>query len=180
MLRGETVYLTTLDRANLETVRAWINDPEINTWMLSGHIPVSSGSEAAWYEAADKRAAEHSAFIFEIHVADDGRYIGNCGLEGVDLVHRHAEIGIAIGVIDQQNKGYGRDAIRTLLRFGFETLGLHTITICHVAGNERGAHLYRSIGFREAGVLRQHTFLRGEYHDEVVLDMLDSEWRELR
>jgi len=180
MLLGEKIYLDTLDPANAGTARRWINDPKVNTWMLSGHIPVSEIAEQEFYAGVERRAAAHSAFLFEIHVADDGRYIGNCGLEGIDLVHRHAEVGIVIGELDAQNSGYGRDAIRTLLRFGFETLGLHNIEIRHMAPNERGAHLYRSIGFKECGVLRQHCYLRGQWVDEVVLDMLADEWAAIR
>lgn len=180
MLRGDLVYLTTLNRTNMETARRWINDPDVNTWMLSGHIPVSATSEAAFYDSVERRAAERSAFLFEIHANDDGRYLGNCGLEDIDLIHRHAEVGIVIGEVVEQNKGFGRDAIRVLLRFGFETLGLHSIEIYHMVGNQRGAHLYGSIGFKEAGIRRQHVFLNGEWVDEAMLDMLADEWRELR
>lgn len=180
MLAGDKVFLTALDRANAETSRAWINDPEINRWLLSGLIPLSATSELAWYDSVERRGAEKTAFVFEIHDKATGRYIGNCGLESVDMVHRHAEVGILIGVVAEQNKGFGRDAIRTLLRFGFDTLGLHEIEIRYIVGNERAGHLYRSVGFTETGVLRQHLFVRGAFVDEVVLDMLASEWAELR
>lgn len=180
MLRGENMYLTNLDAANAETARGWINDPEVNRWLLSGQIPVSSIAEVEFYAAAERRFAERSGFMFEIHVADSGLYIGNCSLDGVDLIHRHAEVGIMIGDVSQQNHGYGRDAIRTLLRFGFDTLGLHRIEIRYAVPNERASHLYHSIGFKNCGVLRQHTFGHGTWDDEGVLDMLADEWAALR
>lgn len=180
MLVGDKVRLVPLDKANAETARRWVNDPEINRWMLSGHVPVSVEAEESFYDAAEKQCAEKSGFVFEIHSIDGPRYVGNCGLHKVDLIHRHAEVGIMIGEVAEHNKGYGRDAIRTLLRFGFETLGLHSIEIRHMAPNEAGAHLYRSVGFQEVGVLRQHCFLRGEWVDEVVLDMLADDWASLR
>lgn len=180
MLIGDKIYLTTVDHANAETARNWINDPEVNRFLLTGNIPVSAVAEAEFYEGVERRFADRSGFMFEIHVAEDGLYIGNCGLDGVDLIHRHAEIGIMIGDLSQQNQGYGRDAIRTLLRFGFDTLGLHRIEIRFSTVNERAAYLYRSIGFKDAGVLRQHTFIRGAWEDEGVLDMLENEWAELR
>jgi len=180
MLIGDKVYLTTLDHANAETARGWINDPEVNRFLLTGQIPVSEVAEAEFYAGAEKRFAERSGFMFEIHVKDGDHYIGNCGLDGVDLVHRHAEVGIVIGDVSRQNSGYGRDAIRTLLRFGFDTLGLHRIEIRYATDNERAGHLYRSIGFTEVGVLRQHTFSHGVWEDEGVLDMLADEWALLR
>ena len=180
MLIGNKVYLTTLDHANAETARGWVNDPEVNRYLLTGQIPVSAVAEAEFYAGAERRYADRTGFMFEIHVKDSGLYIGNCGLDGVDLVHRHAEIGIVIGDLSQQNNGFGRDAIRCLLRFGFDTLGLHRIEIRYSTDNERAAYLYRSIGFKDVGVLRQHTFSRGRWEDEGVLDMLADEWAQLR
>lgn len=177
MIRGQRIYLTTLNRDNAEQARAWVNDPDINRWMLAGHDPISSAGELAFYDAVE---ASDARKIFEIHLAEDDRYIGNCGLEGIDMRSRHAEIGIMIGERELHNSGHGRDALETLCRFGFDTLGLHSLRICYVEGNEVGAHLYRSLGFIDAGRLREHDFLRGEYHDLIMLDMLESEWRTSR
>ncbi|KAF0206858.1 MAG: GNAT family protein [Actinomycetota bacterium] len=178
MLIGEKIFLTPLDIANAETARTWINDPAVNEWLLSGQIPVSREGETAFYAAdeADRRAG--TAQRFEIHVAEDGRYIGNCGLEDIDRIHRHAEIGICIGSLPDQNNGYGRDTIVTLLRFAFDTLGLHRVEILANAENERAVHLYRSIGFTEVGRQRETVYMRGKFRDHLCLDMLDREFRE--
>ncbi len=178
MLVGEKVRLVALDRGNAEQARAWINDPEVNTWLLSGQIPVSREGELAFYEGSERGLANGTDYRFEIHVAGDDRYIGNCGLEQVDRIHRHGEVGICIGSLPDQNQGFGRDAIVTLLRFGFDTLGLHRIAILANAGNERAVHLYGSIGFREVGREREVVYMRGRFRDHIVFDMLDREFRE--
>ena len=174
MLPGDQVYLAALDPANAEQSRSWLNDPEVNRWLMTGHIPITVAHEADYYTRVDASTTDH---VFEIHLLDNDRYIGNCGLNDVDPVHRHAELGIVIGDVAEQNHGRGRDAIRTLLGYGFDTLGLNSVEIRLVDGNDRAAHLYPSLGFKPAGVLREHLFMRGEWHDEVVLDMLASEWR---
>ena len=135
MLRGDTIYLTNLDQANAETARAWINDPEINRYILTGQVPVSAAAEAAFYGRAVADWAAGKSYMFEIHIADDGRYIGNCGLHNVDMRHRSAELGIFIGDTTEQNHGYGRDAIMTVTRFGFDTLGLNRVEIRSQADN---------------------------------------------
>ena len=175
MLMGERIYLTTLDVVNAETARSWINDPEISHWLLAGQVPLSKDAEIAFYQEME---ASRSDYVFEIRLIADDSYIGNCGLNGVDLVHRHAEVGIVIGEADAQGQGLGRDAILTLLRFGFDTLGLHRIHIRHIDGNDRAAHLYPSIGFLPIGREREHLFIRGAWRDEIALDMLDREFRE--
>ena len=177
MLIGEKTTLATLDIANAETIRAWINDARVNRYLLAGPVPVSRGQELAFYERSEAQWAAGTAYRFEVHVTEDGRYIGNCGLDSVDMRHRDATIGIVIGDLASQDKGFGRDAIVTLLRFAFDTLGLHRVQIeCH-ATNERALHLYRSIGFTEVGQRRDAVFTEGTFVDEIMLDMLEDEWR---
>jgi RimJ/RimL family protein N-acetyltransferase len=176
MIQGDRVVLTALDRKNAETVRAWINDPSVHRYMLSGHVPITAESELAYY---DESEASPAIYNFEIHVAEDMRLIGHCGLIGVDLRHRRGEVGIMIGDLSAQNQGYGRDAIVTLLRFAFDTLGLNAVTIGAREDNERGLHLYRSIGFKDAGRTRDTDYAEGRFWDLVILDMLVGEFREL-
>ena len=174
MIKGDKIYLTELDRANAETIRAWLNDPEVHRHLLVGHIPITKEDEEHYY---DTQAASSDSYSFEIHVAADGRYIGNVGLQGVSLIHRHGEIGIAIGSKGDWGKGYGEDAIVTCLRFGFLTLGLHAICIRTEEGHQRALELYGRIGFVPTGRERERIYRDGRFVDHVVFDMLDSEFR---
>jgi RimJ/RimL family protein N-acetyltransferase len=176
MIKGDKIYLTELDRTNAETVRGWLNDPEVHRYLLVGHVPITKEAEQSFY---DTQAATPDAHDFEIHVAADGRYIGNIGLRDVDLVHRHGEIGLVVGSKQDWGKGYGADAIVTCLRFAFFTLGLHSVRIVTEAGHERALELYRRIGFVETGREREHVYREGRFVDELVFDMLDTEYRAL-
>jgi len=176
MIPGEKVVLTALDPANAETVRAWINNPAINRYTLVGHVPLTPGDEAAFYARMDASASD---YVLEIHDKETMQLIGHVGLHRVDLRHSWGEIGIMIGDAEYHGRGYGRDAIKTMLRFGFDTLGLHRIEISARADNEPAVHLYRSIGFTQVGVHRDTDFAEGRYHDLVVMDMLESEYRAL-
>jgi len=173
MIVGRTVYLTSLDPEDAETVREWINDPEVREWMLAGHVPISKAKEREFFEQAHVTT---DAYHFEIRRLDDRRLIGICGLQRVDMLHRHAEFGIFIGDIGSQGKGFGADAIRTLIGFAFGTLGLHTVQISYLEGNERAAKLYPKLGFKDAGRLREYYYIRGEFRDAVLLDMTREEY----
>jgi RimJ/RimL family protein N-acetyltransferase len=127
----------------------------------------------------DRSDSSDELYNFEIHVAEDLRLIGHAGLIRTDLRHRSAEVGIMIGDLAYQNRGYGRDALVTLMRFAFDTLGLNSLTISAREDNERGLHLYRKVGFRDAGRTRETDFAEGRFFDLVILDMLVGEFREL-
>ncbi|HSQ22006.1 MAG TPA: GNAT family protein [Coriobacteriia bacterium] len=178
MLTGTTTFLTRLDTTHAETARGWINDPAVNEWLLSGQLPVSREQELAFFQASETAWNAGTAYRFEIHVADDGLLIGICGLDTVDRLHRWAEVGIVIGSLADQNRGYGRDALVTLMRFAFDTLGLHRLSIKANAENERAVHLYASLGFTEVGRERHVVFMRGRFRDHVCFDMLEDEFRE--
>ncbi|HEX9092670.1 MAG TPA: GNAT family protein [Coriobacteriia bacterium] len=177
--RGRYVYLTPFDPANLETVRAWVNDPETHRWMLSGQEHVSVEEELAFYDETERARAEGTAYRFEIHALDDGRLLGVCGLEHVSERHRHAEVGLFIGCAEERGRGFGADAIRALLEHGFGALGLHSIRITVFAENERAHALYRRLGFVETGRDRESWLISGALRDLVRLDMLEDEWRAL-
>lgn len=175
MIVGRDVVLTALDPSNSEVVRAWVNDPEVNRYMLAGHIPVTPSQELAFFDAVE---VSESSYVFEVHVGGDMRLIGIVGIEAVDLRHRRGEIGVMIGERSEQGRGYGRDAIATTLRFAFETLGLHRVSIRAREDNARALGLYRSMGFVEVGRERETDFAEGRYFDLIVFDLLDREFAE--
>lgn len=174
MIAGKRVYLTELDRRNAETIRAWLNDPEVHRYLLVGGVPLTREDEERFY---DSRSTSSDCFDFEVHVAEDGRFIGHVGLGDVSLVHRHAEMGLVIGSKQDWGKGYGADAIVTCLRFAFLSLGLHSVCIRADEHHERALDLYRRLGFVESGREREWIYREGRFVDHVVFHMLDSEYR---
>mgnify|MGYP000900401149 FL=1 len=174
MIAGEKVFLTGLERANAETARAWLNDPAVNRFMEVGQVPITAAAEAAFY---DRLETSSSDFVFEIHLEENGRYVGNIGLHGVDWRHRFAELGLFLGSPVDHGRGYAADAIRTILRFAFDTLGLHRVRLRCYEGNEAGLRLYRHLGFTEVGRHRETFFRDGRFWDEFHFDMLDHEFR---
>jgi RimJ/RimL family protein N-acetyltransferase len=175
MIKGDKTYLTELDWDNSEIVRGWINDPEVHKYLATGHTPLTKEDERRYYES---HVSSTETRNFEIHVAEDGRYIGNVGLKGIHPVHRHAELGIVVGRKEDWGKGFAFDAIVTCLRYGFDTLGLHTVMLRAHEEHERALRLYRRIGFVDVGRERETVFQDGRYADWVVLDMIDREFRE--
>src|SRR5262249_39298614 len=116
---------------------------------------------------------------FGIVLREGERLIGSCGLHRATLPHRSAELGILIGDRAAQGKGYGTEAIRLLLDFGFGTLGLHRIALYVYANNERAIRCYETCGFRREGVRRESRWWDGRWWDDFQYSILEQEWREL-
>jgi RimJ/RimL family protein N-acetyltransferase len=135
---------------------------------------MSQAAEEQWFEA---QLQDDSGHVFVIETLKDGVPIGNLDLHAIDWVNRSAGCGVSICERTYWNQGYGTDALRTLLRFGFEELNLHRVFLQVFDFNERAIRCYEKIGFRHEGRLRQARFVEGRYVDELIMGLLGEEWQ---
>jgi RimJ/RimL family protein N-acetyltransferase len=63
-----------------------------------------------------------------------------------------------------------------MLRYGFETLGLHRIGLRVAAYSTRAIRCYEKCGFRLEGVERDSFLVDGEWHDDWLMAVLRDEW----
>ena len=77
----------------------------------------------------------------------DGKHIGNCGYYGVDEISSDAELGIMIGNRDYWNKGYGVDAVSTLVDYIFSNTNLNRIYLKSLDWNNRAHKCFQKCGF---------------------------------
>ena len=87
------------------------------------------------------------------------------------------EFGIYIGDDDYRNGGFGSDALRTLIKYGFEDLNLNRIW-CEVYDNNAALEVYKHIGFIYEGKMRENYYHEGQYWDSHILGMLKKEYNE--
>lgn len=173
-LDGTLVVLRSLDKANIDLVISWLRNPEVNRYMISGHEPIAYEDEVSWY---DGMTASETDLVLQIHNRQTGTYLGNVGLHHIDWVHRGAELGIMIGEPAEWGRGYGRDAMITLLRHAFDGLGLHRVMLRCNPENARGLAAYRAVGFTQVGHEREAAFIEGEWQDHFIFDILEDEFR---
>lgn len=98
-------------------------------------------------------------------------------LHSLDPVNRRARY--AVGLFDRAawGHGLGTEATRLVLAFGFETLYLHRIDLRVPAYNERAIAAYRRSGFVIEGVERESVLVAGEWHSDVIMSILEHEYR---
>lgn len=94
-----------------------------------------------------------------------------------DLAHnRCGDLGIELKR-EAHGQGYGTEALRWALEWAFETANLHRVQLDAYEWNERALQAYRRVGFREDGRLRQSIWRDGRWWDEIIMGILDDEWR---
>jgi RimJ/RimL family protein N-acetyltransferase len=171
--QGELIRLTAIDRASIPTYLKWMRDYEVQRWILNT-VPVTLEAETAWY---DEIVTSQNAFQFEIRTLENEHLIGACSIFDIDYRNRGAELGIVIGEKDYWGKGYGSDAVRSLLRFAFDEANRNRVYLRVFAYNERAIRSYEKCGFQHEGTARQAHFREGHYHDVHMMGILYEDWQ---
>ena len=168
---GDKCYLSPIDTNDYEKYLEWLNDPEVATGLIIMAKILGVESE--------KEALEHLAkntYSFAIVDLEKDELLGNCGFSSVDFRNRNAEVGIFIGNKSYWGKGYGVEALKLILDFGFNVLNLHNIHLTAYSFNKQAIKCYKKVGFKEAGRIRECKLIGGNKYDEVLMDILSSEF----
>ena len=170
-LSGSHIRLRPLRKGDQKYSTAWRNDPEIRDSILGYRFPVTEEMEADWVNAALKDQSR-GRVVFAIEDLADNMIVGFVYLNNIDWFSRNAELGILIGERNRQNRGFGREALALIVQYGFDTLNLNRIYLRVATFNKIALRLYRRFGFSEEGVLQQHAFVKGRFHNLVMFGLL--------
>jgi RimJ/RimL family protein N-acetyltransferase len=174
-IAGPRVVLRPREVEEAEFYQAGISRPEIRAF-LAVYGPITLCAERAWLEDASR---PKDVFGFTIALREGGRPIGGCELRCGPSPHRTADLGIALFEEEFLGRGYGADAVKLLLEYGFDTLNLHRIELKVYANNPRAARCYEKCGFRREGSFREARWWAGRWWDVHLYGLLDPEWRTL-
>jgi RimJ/RimL family protein N-acetyltransferase len=173
---GEQVYLRDYRSDDVSGIRQWHNDTDTIRYLSSRYWMPQSQADAADFVDHAMRAGTNGAF-FVIADRSDGAYLGQIDLFTINWRMRSAEMGIVVGSESLRGKGIGGEAIRLMLRYAFQTLGLERVELEVAAQNERGIRCYRREGFVAEGVKRHAFMVDGQYTDLTVMSVLNADWR---
>ena len=169
---GERLFLSPQHPDDANLYAKWLNDPAV-TVPLGGYSMMFTPAKL---RKDLENNEDTSAHWYSIVLREDERLIGTVHLMNINWVHRSATLGIYIGEQADRGCGYGAEAIRLLLGYGFNTLNLHNIQLQVLANNEQAIACYEKVGFREIGRRREAEFHGGKYFDVVHMDILSHEF----
>ncbi|MBR2997636.1 MAG: GNAT family N-acetyltransferase [Bacilli bacterium] len=165
---GERLYLSPMNVEDAETYVKWMSDRSVTDNLGNTRSVCTLPGEKEYIESR-----KSSDYDFSI-VLNDDTLIGNISLMDVNLVSRKATLGIFIGDEENRSKGYGTEAMKLLVDYGFNILGLHNIDLNVFAFNERAIKSYEKVGFKEYGRRHESYFLDGKYHDEICMEIINK------
>ena len=174
-LLGDRLYLSPKGTSDEEILKftEWMNDFQVTDYIGRTAQIVTLTEEKEFLEKNDKN---NNSKTFNIVELKSNKLIGTIGLHQFNYIERSAVLGIFIGDSDFRSNGYGTEAIRLLLEYGFKYLNLHSIRLDLLSINERAHKCYLKCGFKDTGCSREQIFLNGKYYDMLHMDILENEF----
>jgi RimJ/RimL family protein N-acetyltransferase len=131
--------------------------------------PITKAHATAWLYA---QQTEPLAWVIQYR----RRMIGAVRLHSVDYHDLRASL--AIGILDPKmlGKGIGTMAMKLIARHAFGPLKLHRLVLRVVDYNTRAIAAYKKVGFVVEGVEREAARVAGQWHDDVIMGLLASDF----
>jgi RimJ/RimL family protein N-acetyltransferase len=172
-LLGNQVYLRPLRMEDGSARRALGFDAEYER-MLGHDAPLSQemteDQADQWYRS---RMGQPVCWA----ITFEARCIGTVGFVTTYLRQRWAMLAVEIFDPSMWNRGFGTDAVRLVLGYGFHTMRLHRVGLSVLGYNQRAIRAYEKCGFVREGVERDATLVDGEWQNHLMMGILEDEFR---
>jgi aminoglycoside 6'-N-acetyltransferase len=162
ILRGHRVQLRGGLPEDAPRLLAILNEPEVQRWW--GDFTVG--------EVNEQFIDSDSAFVIDL----DGEVIGAIQCEEeLDPMYRHAGIDVFVRA-SHHGRGLGTESVRVLAKYLITSRGHHRLTIDPRADNVTAIRAYKSVGFREVGVMRKYEQHPDGWHDGLFMELLAEDF----
>jgi [ribosomal protein S5]-alanine N-acetyltransferase len=114
---------------------------------------------------------QHDGISWMIKQKASGEVMGTVGLWRFDKPNHRAEIGYML-LPQFWGMGYGTEALKAVINFGFHTLNLHSIEANVNPENEASKRLLTKLGFRQEAYFRENYYFDGQFLDSAIFCLL--------
>ncbi len=172
-LAGENIYLSTLEKDDCQ--KLW-DEYEYDFTLVTEPLNIGHSISKAdtWFEEIQKDQGDKHIRLGIF--LNDGTVIGDVALQNIDWKNRACSIGLGIAKIQYRSKGYGSDAVKLLLEYGFCNLGIERISANTLEQNISAQRSLEKSGFTLEGRERKAVYFAGRRWDRLHYSILIEEY----
>ncbi|MGN2370344.1 GNAT family N-acetyltransferase [Clostridium cagae] len=166
MLKGEKIYLRLMQVSDIKRLYDLSNDYEVkkyNDKMLDIDEKIHIDEDSSNVRIYERKSV---SIINKKNVL-----VGFMTYKPNDYCNNVYSIGITIGK-KYWNRGYGQDAIKTLIKYLFDDLNAKRIQLEVAAENIRAIKCYKKCGFVEEKIRKAIYYIDGKYMDIIIMGIL--------
>lgn len=165
-IETERLLIRKVQKKDLSLIKEWLKDEEGRYFLLSRLVQPQETIE-------DIFESEYN--ILGLITLKDKTPIGLIAYLNIDEYTKKAELRNLIGEKKQRGKGYGNEATKAWIEYGFFTLGLEKIYLTTINTDIKNIRINESLGFKVEGLLKNELKINGEYFDVLQMSLL-KEW----
>jgi RimJ/RimL family protein N-acetyltransferase len=158
----------TLDDAAM--LLRWRTDPVITRFMFTDLADPDLERQRAWLQTVERRP-DFRHFVIE----HEGRPVGYLSYSEIDWIHRRCSSGSYMAEEGDRRRlaGFLHSFI---MDYCFHAMGMNKIVNYFMDGNDNVIRIQRVLKTREVGLLKEHVWKNGRFHDVLVFETLRAEW----
>ncbi len=125
----------------------------------------------AFIEKMRKMVADNEGVTWAMTLKDDPKLMGHISFHRLIKEHDRAEVGYMMHP-DFYGKGMMSEALKAVLHYGFNTMGLHSVEAIASPLNSASIKILERNGFVREAYFKEDFFWEGQYLDSVVYSLL--------
>ncbi|HDP98985.1 MAG TPA: N-acetyltransferase [bacterium] len=175
MIYGKHICLTAVERADIQQLMLWRNQPDFRKHFRE-YRELNSDMQNKWFE--EKVLQDPNTIMFSVRKENNQQLLGCCGLVYINWIHRHADLSLYIGWNNSyiDDKGYADESCRLLLNYAFNELSLNKVWTEIYEFDGKKKQLYNKFKFQQDGLLRQNYYYDGKWWDSLILSILAEDY----
>jgi RimJ/RimL family protein N-acetyltransferase len=180
MFKLETarLILRPLGQQDVKVFSAYRSDPDDARYQGWGTPFTDEQAEVFIEQMKDVTPGEIGQWLqLGLELRSTGELIGDVAFQIIKDSHRQAEIGMTISA-SYQGKGFGAEAVTTLVDYLFHDLNVHRVIANCDPENISAHRLLENVGFRREGLFIESLWYKGYWVSELWFGLLEREWRE--
>ena len=167
MLKGEQIYLRTLEPADADIIWKWENNSD--NWRVSNTLVPFSRKLIEDYVNSAQDIYSIKQLRFIICLVENDKEIGAIDLFDFDPYHLKVGLGILIAELEDRRNGYAKEAVLLIKEYCFNHLNLHQVYCNILSKNKASIDLFEKSGFTICGTKKDWIKNKEGWLDELML-----------
>ena len=172
VLSGKKTILREKHMSDARDDYRWQSDPELAKLDATEPLNMSFAVYLLDY-SIELKSLRFKRFPLAIDTAD-GKHIGNITLYDIDEKRSEAQLGILIGERDYWEKGFGPDAIDTLVDYTFRNTSLARLYLKTLDWNTRAQKAFVKSAFVPCGEMKRRPY------NFLLMELTRERWEQLK
>ena len=171
IIKGEEISLRFMKKEDTELIVSWRNKEFVRKNFIF-QKPFTIEGHLSWFKDMIQTGKAVQFIIMENTLQKE---IGSVYFRDISMEHHKAEYGIFIGEEDALGCGYGTEAAKLDIKYGFDELKLHKIFLRVLEENKKAIKSYENAGFIREAFLKDDVYIQGSYRNIILMAVLESE-----